>query len=250
MHEALPAVKSALRTLDIIELIVVHPDGMTLRDVSLALSIPKSSLSYLLATLADRDYLRRDGRRFLPGAGLKRLCAPASEPSLLQMIEPHLRRIRTQLNETASLMTRDGWDAVIQSTCAAEQALRYSIDVGERRPLHTLAGGKALLAALPNAELDRYFAQSDRRAQTDSTIVSEIALRAELKDVREAGMALAIEESTPGISSIGCVVFGRGDAAAAIGIAIPSVRFTPAIRAEAASLLQQIRAALPSAQNL
>ena len=52
-------VKSAMRTLDVIELVVAHRKGITANEIGAALTIPVSSLSYLLATLVDRDYLRR-----------------------------------------------------------------------------------------------------------------------------------------------------------------------------------------------
>ena len=68
-----PAVKSAMRTLDIIELVVANPKGIVAQDIANALAIPVSSLSYLLATLVDRGYLARDGRRYFPGSGLDRL---------------------------------------------------------------------------------------------------------------------------------------------------------------------------------
>jgi IclR family acetate operon transcriptional repressor len=62
-------VKSAMRTLDVIEFVVAHPQGVIAQEIAAALGIPVSSLSYLLATLAEREYLARQGRRYLPGPG-------------------------------------------------------------------------------------------------------------------------------------------------------------------------------------
>ncbi|MFD2781390.1 helix-turn-helix domain-containing protein [Novosphingobium pokkalii] len=74
-------VKSALRTLDVIEFVVAHAAGVVAQDVAQALGIPVSSLSYLLATLVERQYLTREGRRYLPGPGLERLrVSPAALP--------------------------------------------------------------------------------------------------------------------------------------------------------------------------
>jgi len=60
-------VKSAMRTLDVIEFVVAHRQGVVAREIAGALAIPVSSLSYLLATLTERGYLTRSGRRYLPG---------------------------------------------------------------------------------------------------------------------------------------------------------------------------------------
>ena len=54
-----PTVKSAMRTLDIIEHVVGNPSGVAAQDIAAALQIPVSSLSYLLGTLCERTYLRR-----------------------------------------------------------------------------------------------------------------------------------------------------------------------------------------------
>ena len=57
-------VKSALRVLDIFELLAQYPDGISLSEISAKLSIPKSSTHNLLATLMSRSYLR-EGRHDL-----------------------------------------------------------------------------------------------------------------------------------------------------------------------------------------
>ena len=47
-------VKSATRTLDIIEYVVAHGRPLVAQEIATALGIPVSSLSYLLATLVER----------------------------------------------------------------------------------------------------------------------------------------------------------------------------------------------------
>ena len=64
------SVKSAIRTLDVLEFLVAQRQPMAARDLSIALAIPVSSLSYLLTTLVDRGYLARDGRHYAPGPAL------------------------------------------------------------------------------------------------------------------------------------------------------------------------------------
>ena len=64
-----------MRTLDVIEFVVAHRQGVVAQEIAGALAIPVSSLSYLLATLTERGYLSRSGRRYLPGPGLQRLHA-------------------------------------------------------------------------------------------------------------------------------------------------------------------------------
>ena len=103
------AVKSATRTLDVIEYVVAHPSGVVAQDIAGSLDIPVSSLSYLLATLTEREYLLRDGRRYLAGPGLERLRLPQTELTLADRARPLVRALRTKLNETATFFVRDGW---------------------------------------------------------------------------------------------------------------------------------------------
>ena len=166
-------VKSALRTLDLIEFVVAHPKGAIAQEIAAALGIPVSSLSYLLVTLAEREYLLRDGRLYRAGPGLDRLRAPRDTLPLADRAAPLVRATRGELDETTSFMVRAGWECEALVTEASAQALRYAFDPGERRPLHALAAGKVLLAALSEPDLAAYFAQSQRAVLTPHTPCDE-----------------------------------------------------------------------------
>ena len=238
------AVKSAMRTLDIIEFVIAHPQGPIAQDISAALEIPVSSLSYLLATLAERTYLIRDGRRYRPGPGLERLSVPPSALSLADRVEPLVKVLRSELDETASFMVRIGWEVEAVVTEASGQHLRYAIDAGHRKPMHSLAAGKAILATLPEAELARYFAEAPRARLTERTIVDEASLRAALEQVRRDGLAEAHEEDTRGICGLACPAWFGGEPVGAFAVAIPEVRFDPVVGQRARTALTRAAATL------
>lgn len=232
-------VKSALRTLDVIEFVVAFGQGAAAKDIASGLGIPVSSLSYLLATLSERGYLQRDGRRYLPGPSLERLRTPSARLSVEERVAPVVRAIASELNETTSFMVLDGWQARVVATSTSAQALRYSIDPGERRPLHVLAGGRAILANLSQDAFDAYLAETERKREraTPRTIVAASDLRRDIALTQERGFAIVEEESTPGICSIGRGVKLAGGNVGAFGIAVPTIRFTDA-------LIERARAAL------
>lgn len=232
-------VKSATRTLDIIEYVVAAGRPLVAQEISNALAIPVSSLSYLLSTLVERGYLQRAGRRYTPGPGLERLQAHHGSFTLEDRVAPLVRTLRVQLNETTSFFVREGWEAEAIVTETSEQALRYAIETGRRLPLHALASGKALLAALPDAALDRYFAETQLERFTPSTITSEAKLRKQLSEVRETGFAVADEELSLGINGIGRVVTMGGEVIGALSVAIPKVRWNDELVANAKDLLQR-----------
>jgi len=232
-------VKSATRTLDIIEYVVATNRALVAQEIAVALGIPVSSLSYLLATLVDRGYLLRDGRRYQPGPGLERLQMRGASPSLADRTRPLVQWLRSQLNETASFFIRVGWEMEVIVTQSSDQALRYSLDTGKRLPMHALASGRALLASLPDAELERYFAESERVRFTPSTITAEKPLRREIALARAAGVADTDEEYSLGIRGIGCVVQIDGQPVGALSVAIPKVRLSDNRRDEAVALLHR-----------
>lgn len=220
-------VKSATRTLDIIEYVVANDRPLVAQEVATALGIPVSSLSYLLATLVDRGYLARDGRRYSAGPGLERLQVKGSGLLLAERVAPLVRSLKQQLNETASFFVRSGWEVEPIVTETSEQALRYSVTTGRRLPIHVMAAGKALLAALPDEEIDRYFAESTRERFTPDSVTSEKALRKQIEETRRTGYAMTDEEYSLGIRSIGHAVTMNGEVVGSLSCAIPKVRWTP-----------------------
>jgi IclR family acetate operon transcriptional repressor len=240
-------VKSATRTLDIIEYVVAHPRPLVAQEIATALGIPVSSLSYLLATLVERNYLVREGRRYSPGTGLDKLQMHEKAYSLAERAAPLVRTLRVQLNETASFWVREGWDVEALVTESSEQALRYAVPIGNRMPMHPLASGKALLGALTDEELDRYFTDTDRKRYTDATVTSEKALRKEIAEVRRTGFSWADEEFSLGIIGIGRVVTSAGEALGALSVAIPKVRCGEPTRRRIEDLLERTAGLLETA---
>ena len=240
-------VKSATRTLDIIEYVVAHDRPLVAQEIAIALGIPVSSLSYLLGTLVERGYLARDGRRYSAGPGLQRLQARSGGFSLAERAAPLVRTLRVQLNETTSFFVRTGWEVEAIVTETSDQALRYAVPTGSRLPMHALASGKALLAALPDDELDRYFAESERTRFTPSTVTGEKALRREIEEIRKIGIALTDEEFSLGIRGIGRVVTVGGEAVGALSVAVPKARFDQTTQARVTLLLERTASLLEPA---
>jgi IclR family acetate operon transcriptional repressor len=94
-----------------------------------------------------------------------------------------------------------------------------------------------MLAALPDAELDLYFAQAKLDRFTPSTLTGEAKLRKELAEVRKTGFAIADEELSLGINGIGHVVSIDGEVIGALSVAIPKVRWDDELIARAKDLL-------------
>ena len=155
--------------------------------------------------------------------------AAGGEPSIAERVAPLVRSLRLQLNETAGFFVRHDHEIEAIASETGVHALRYTIEVGERAPLHSFAAGKAILATFTRREFDDYLKSVPREAFTASTIVDADALRMDIERVRRTGIAHTREEDTPGIAGIGRAVVIDGAPLGAFSVAIPVARFDPSV---------------------
>jgi len=233
------SVKSAGRTIDLIEHVAHARGAVTAQQLSDALGIPGSSLSYLLSTLVARGWLAQGERRsYRIGPGLSGLLASDHRPPI-ERAAPIVRWLRVQLNETCGYFEAHGDELVALVSDMAIQALNYSMAVGARGPLHAFAAGKVLLAWRPRDAQEDYLAQRELRQFTDYTLTSKARLRKDLTLIRQRGYALSEHEHTMGLTSIAVPVGNdNGQPTGAISVAVPSVRFDDALRDRALDLLK------------
>lgn len=238
MADAPPStVKSAMRTLDILEFVVRQRRPMAAHEIATTLSIPVSSLAYLLSTLCERGYLERSGRSYRSGPALAKLHPLSTDPTLAERVQPLVRTLRIQLNETSGFFIRRGFEIEALASEIGLHALRYTLEVGQRAPLHSFAAGKALLAAMTPAQLEEYLRTAPRSEFTSHTVAEADALRAEIATIRESGIARTQEEHAPGIIGIGRAAVCDGDVLGAFSVAIPVARFNEEVEGRAIKLL-------------
>jgi IclR family acetate operon transcriptional repressor len=233
------SVKSASRTIDLIEHVAHAREALTAQQLSDALGIPGSSLSYLLSTLVARGWLvAGEKRTYRIGPGLSGLLAADERPPE-ERAAPIVRWLRMQLNETCGYFEARGDELVALVSDMSNQALNYSMAVGARGPLHAFAAGKVLLAYRSRDAQEAYLAERELREFTDYTLTSKAKLRKDLALIRQRGFALAEHEHTLGLISVAVPVgIENGTPTGAISIAVPSVRFDAPFRERALALLK------------
>ena len=222
-------VKSAVRALDILEFVVRTGRPTAAHEIATTLAIPVSSLSYLLTTLQKREYLMRDGRRYVPGPALSRLQPNGGSPHLKEIVDPLVRSIRDQLNETAAFFVVDDFEMLAISSEVGMHALRFTVDVDQRLPMHAFSAGKALLATMEDKQVKEYLKTCDLQRYTASTICSEDDMMREIVEIRRAGVAHSREEHTLGIHGISKAVLRKGAPIGAFSVAIPAARYCPSL---------------------
>jgi IclR family KDG regulon transcriptional repressor len=231
LHRAAPSgtVKSVTKVLDILECLGAERRPMSVSEVARATSINVSTAHRLLQTLARRGYIeqRTETRSYALGPRLLELGnAYAGNQDLLRAALPHLEALRDQVHETIHLGILSERDVVEICNASGGQPVSVSMKTGRRDPAHCTAIGKVLLAALPEPELDRFFARGPLLRATARSITSRARLLKELESVRRNGYALDDGELADELCCVSVpVVAASGRAIAGISIAMPKMRF-------------------------
>jgi DNA-binding IclR family transcriptional regulator len=141
------------------------------------------------------------------------------------LVRPFLEELSRAVGEGVSLAILDGPDVRFLDQAITGHGLRAVSLVGSAFPAHCTANGKALLAELPQRQLETVLPKRLQRFTTH-TIVKRSDLLSELDRVRESGIAVDLEEHTDGICAIGKVIHDAVGNLAAITIAMPAQRFS------------------------
>lgn len=222
-------VKSAHRVIRILEAISSSTAGLKHSEIAEILNIPKGSLSLLLSDLVAQDYLSQDKerRRYMLGPQIlviaKRYLAGLD---VVQLGRPILKKLVSDSGECVEIGVRRGNDILMICREDCSRPLRSVIQIGDRAPLYATAAGKAILAHLPEDEIEEYLSTVHLKSITKRTITSPKALRKDLEAIRAGGVAYCREELNEGVVAMGMPVFdGDGRVHASLVIPVPTIRF-------------------------
>jgi len=225
----LAKVKSADRVIQILEAVGSKKCGITQRELAAELEIPKGSLSPLLSNLVDRGYVALDrlSKLYMLGPNLVVLTGRyLSSLEIVRVGRPVLEQLVSEIDEDAEIVVMKGDEVLFLHKEECSKPLKYSIAIGELAPIYATSAGKAILAHLHDAEIERYLAETGLVSITRTSITDADAMRRELKEIRAIGIAYGREEFHQGICGIAAPVFNLyGDVAGAIVATLPSIRF-------------------------
>lgn len=198
----------------------------TLSEVARTTGLSRAAARRFLLTLVDLGYVSVSDQRFeLTPKVLEIGYAYLSSVSLPQLAQRHLEFISQEADESASVAVLDGRDVIYVARVAKSRIMTVAINVGTRFPAYATSLGRAILAGLPEDELDRYLEQHALEPRTARTITDPQLLREELHRIREQGYALLDQELEPGLRSIAVPIHDpQGRVIAATNISTHSSR--------------------------
>jgi len=228
----------------------------TLKDVSQALGIPKSTAHGILHAMHGKGYLTVDPETKRYAVSLRlvgRLSATPTVEILRRRARRHLERLSATLGETTKLIAFERTHSVAIDFVDGAGPLKYSVTLGQRWPFHATGGGKLYLAQFDDERLRELLTEKPLEQITPQTVVDVDALVTEVAEVRRRGWARQREEIHEGIAGFAApVVDAAGNLLGALVVMGPTARvdehadgIVAAMLAEAQALSIEVGALSP-----
>lgn len=244
-------VPAATRTLRVLRFLASQPEPVPLDRICRACALPRSTAYHLLTAMIEEGFVVHlaDEHRYGLGVAAFEVGSGFSRQVPLQRIS---RRALTDLvdrtGQNSHLAVLHGRDVLYVVEERAPGRLPLVTDVGVRLPAHLTASGRAILSALPAAQVRALYPDAgafvDRHGTGPQTLS---ALRSLLTDTRRRGYATEEGEVTPGLASVAAPVLdhnGHPVAGLAITYADPDpgepARLAEAVRRAAAALTTRL----------
>ena len=200
------------KALDVLEQVAGWGAPVRFADLLAQSPYPKATLYRLLQTLTRQGMLAFDAERGTYAAGLRlvRLAHGAwAQSSLAPLARPFLDRLAAATGETVHLAQLDQGQVLYVDKRNAARPVEMFSQAGKVGPAYCTGVGKAMLAYLPEAELEAALARQSFHRFTATTLTTPQALRDALQAIRAQGYALDREEHEAGIICIAAPVLSR-----------------------------------------
>lgn len=231
-----PQVPAAHQTLQVLTHLARHAGPLPAARIAADLGLPRSTVYHLLNVLQHNGFvvhLPEERRYGLGVAAFEVGSAYTHQAPLARLARPLLARLVDDVGHSAHLAVLHGREVLYVVEERAPGRPPLVTDVGVRLPAHLTASGRAVLAALPTAQVRALFPDRTAFVQRNAAGPTSLPeLRRLLTAVRTTGHAFEDGEVTPGFASVASPVFdSAAHPAAGIAVTFPAADVDPADRA-------------------
>jgi len=183
---------------------------MGVTELSDILGMSKGSIHHHLTTLQEHDYVvKQDGKYtiglefFSIGVGTR------NRYPIYEAAKNELPKLASQTGETAWCMVEENGKGVFIDGYVSGASLNPDAVIGNKTPLHCNSAGKTILANLPEEQREAIIGRNELERMTENTITDPEQLRQELKQIREQGYSMNLEEDISGIHAVGTAILDK-----------------------------------------
>ena len=246
-------VESLSRGFKILSIVCENQSPLGLSELAKKSDLSISTIQRLSYTLQKLELLNRDPatKQFQIGPKMVSLALTVvNDLEIKKIARPFMQDTSDRIGEVVGLMVRSGGQIILTEIIRTDQILNINMDTGAIVPPHAAASSKSILAFIPEAEVEAILNKIEWTPYTENTITSVASYKALLKEVRQLGYAVAVEENAYGFSAIAAPIRdNHGEVIASVTIMVPSFRITKeklitSFRKEAIETAQKISYAM------
>lgn len=240
------AVGSVDRALRLLEMLRDRGE-VRLKPAARELGVAESTVHRLMAMLVFHGFAMQDETRaYLPGYAIGAVpLKKGGTTELRDIAAPHMEDLSRKLHETVNLQVRAGTRLRFLLCCEGDRILRIISRTGAVMPAAKSAGGRVLLAGLPEETIVRLYRGAVARAQ--GTAMSDGEFRqflSELREHRRNGFATTNGETEVGVAAIAMPLRDGERTVAALTISMPTVRYDECFDRDLVLALRESRDAI------
>lgn len=214
-------INSVLKAIEIMDSFSAQEPRLSVTEISRRLGYPKSTVHNLLNTLASQGLIEKvDGDAYALGARIITMTQKVwINVELRDRAAPLLRSLADVGRESVYLTARSGDYVLYIYAVESSRRLLARTAVGDEVNMHCTGVGKALLAQLPDAEVEAILERVGLPRFTKHTITDAAALKRELAETRQRGYSIDRQEHEINGFCLGAPIFdGKGQTVGACSI--------------------------------
>ena len=204
------------RYFNTLELLLSHPGGLALSDISEQTQVAMATAHRILSALRERGYVYQDEQDHycltlkIPSMGVNYI----SETGFARIMQPLLDELASETGEHVRLaeVAEDHLSWVLQATNNT-RGLQYRRALDEKIIPHTTAAGKAWLSTMPDERAMRILAAWDiEKSREYAGPNARVSIRDIFDDIaliRKEGHAVVREEGEVGVCVVSVTVFDK-----------------------------------------
>ncbi|MGE5614314.1 MAG: IclR family transcriptional regulator [Bacillota bacterium] len=208
-------VQSLERALAILDKLSEKPNGCSIKYLSEATKLNKSTVHRLLHTLIKCGYARQDAKSDLYYLGMRILELSSNmihNTDIVHIAKPFIRNLCHETGQVIQLTIRsDNYAVFIDKVENPRQVVRMYSQIGKSIPVYCSSSGKALLAWEPDEEILNVINSIEFVQYTDTTICNKESLLNQLQDIRKKGYATDWFEHEEDICCIAAPIFNSNN---------------------------------------
>lgn len=215
--------RSLERALQILNAFSGERSELSLGQIAETLDLSKATILRLCSTLVKFGFLRQDqeSKKYCLGFKLFELGSiVVSSSSLTRIASPHLTELESKLGKTVFLgILEEGELLYVDKREGAKDGIRFTSSAGKRRPPYWGMLGPALMAHLPEKEVDDLLARRPLVATARKSLTKNEQFKEWLRQIREQGFVVEDETAFEGIGGAAAVIRDfSGKVTAALGV--------------------------------